>query len=211
MNYATQSPHKDRHKAVCEQINWIGTCGYCHFPSLDLVFSEALWVRLSPPDCSLSDCIGLSSSSSPSTFFSILLRSFFCPSLEALQNSKSQLLPHHSTVEVLFCDGCCLQIISNPMLLMSLHQSVLQGDARRRCPLCSCVSPPREGLTGEDPQQQSHLCCWIFYLFQMVINAFEGFTHGSPLSTIAQFVRISSSRQIHMCDILPQIVNNGFN
>lgn len=65
---------------------------------------------------------------------------FFCPSLEALQNSKSQLLPQRSAVEVLFCDACCLLIISNPMLLMSLHQgisrSVLQDVGAACVPVC---------------------------------------------------------------------------
>lgn len=86
--------------------------------------------------------------------FSILRHSFCCLSLEDLQNSISQLLPHHSVVEVLFCDGCCPPIIASLMFLILLVQSVPQGDVRLWCCWFSCVSPPYNGLTGEDPQQQ---------------------------------------------------------
>lgn len=48
--------------------------------------------------------------------------------------------------------------------------------------------------------------CWIFYLFQMVINVFQASLTSLLFSRMSQFMRITSSGQIHTCDILLRLL-----
>lgn len=181
-----------------------------------LVVSEPLWLLLSPPDPSLMPLSFRLDRFVLQEFMSLPIFYFatFILCLQRLSRTccRSKLPPPCSVVELLFCDGCCPPIISNPILKISSDSNILRGACGAGC---FSLSPPHRGLTGKGPEQQLlHAESLPTLLLNLLSppdghKCLPGFTHESLFCTMSQFVRITSSGQIHTCEILSQIVNNG--
>lgn len=160
---------------------------------------------------SLSDCISLSSRS----FLSLPLSLFCClhprdcPQKLNRTCCRSQQPPHRFF--------SVMVVVHQSYLTWCLKPRQTQTSSKVALPvvLVAFLSPPCRGLTGEGSQQQ---LLHAESLPSLLLNLFSppdghqclpGITHESPFCTMSQFVRITSSGQIHTYDILPQIVTNG--